>query len=552
MSQQSLRRVPVTLAAVALLACTALLASPRPALAEAPYVFIDAGHGGPYSNANENGLTEKSINLLIALELKQRLQARGYRVGIDRTGDYAVCVRDIPTWHWLDDGPHLYADGVVSAGTPVDDLQARANLANRAGADLLVSIHCNGVTDKRVTGIETYAPTFDPLGQRLGALVQEEMVSATGAPDRGDKTSNFYVIRWANMPAILIEAGFLSNPLEASHLASPLYRWRLARAIADGVDRFFAEDPFQSVYPRLQGADRYETAVKASRAAWPNGAATVLLASGENWPDAVAAAPLSRKLDAPLLLTRSDSLPSFAAVELARLRPSKVVVLGSESSVSASVTAEATAAATVTTASVEATRVGGADRYETAALIAEQVGVPSDGRIAIASGLSFSDALSLSPYAGRLGCPILLTSGDALPAASQAFVDAHRPSIRSVLVAGSTASVPAGALAGLPSVTRISGSDRWATNVEMVRAWGSRGSLGLLVANGLDFPDGLVAGTYGAKAGRPLLLVQPRVLPDRTREYLELNQGRVTGLTLFGGPASLAKLMDWELQKSLD
>ncbi|HEY3318580.1 MAG TPA: cell wall-binding repeat-containing protein [Coriobacteriia bacterium] len=552
MSQPALRRRLFAPLAATLLACLALFASPSRASAEAPYVFIDAGHGGPFSNANENGLYEKDVNLAIAMELRQRLLAKGYRVGIDRTGDYAVCTWDIPTWHWWSDGPHLYADGVMSTGVPLEDLQARANMANAAGADLFVSIHCNGVGDKSVTGIETFAPSFDPLGQRLGALVQSEMIAQTGAVDRGDKITNFYVIRWSNMPAILIEAGFLSNPGEASRLGSAVYRWRLARAIATGVDRFFAEQPFQTVYPRVQGTDRYATAVQASRSGWAGGAGTVLLASGTNWPDALAASPLSHKLDAPLLLTSPSTLPTVTKDELARLHPASIVVLGAESAISATVTAEATAAATVGTATVEARRIGGADRYETAALIAEEVGLPANGRVAVVSGRDFPDALSLSPYAGVLGMPILLASGDTLPAPSQAFVDSHRGSIRSALVVGSTSAVPPSAVAGLPAVSRVGGGDRFTTNAGMVRTWGSSGRLGLLVANGLDFPDALVAGTYGAKVGMPLMLVQPRVLPDAEREYLEINQGRVTGVTVFGAPSVIPKLMDWELQKALD
>jgi N-acetylmuramoyl-L-alanine amidase/putative cell wall-binding protein len=553
MSPRSLRRRLFGLLAAVALACTPLLVSPARASAAAPYVFIDAGHGGPYSNANVNGLAEKDVTLLVALELQQRLKSMGYRAGIDRTGDYAVCMHDIPTWHWRSDGPHLYADGVLSSGVPADDLQQRDNLANWSGADLFVSIHCNGVDDPAPQGIETFAPTFDPLGQRLSRLVQADTVSAVGATDRGAKTTDFNVIRWANMPGILIETGFLSNRAEAAKLRSPVYRWLLARGIANGIADFLATQPFTPVYPRLSGADRYGTAASVSRSGWPNGARTVLLASGANWPDALAAAPLSRKLDAPLLLTAPGALPKATAAEIARLRPSRVVVLGSEAAVSATAAAEATTAATVGTATVTAERIGGADRYETAALIAAEVGLPADGRVAVVSGRDFADALSLAPYAGRYGIPVLLAPGSTLTSATHAFLDAHRSALRGTLVVGGPPAVPSSALAGLPNVTRIAGDDRWDTNAAMARAWGT-GRIAPLVANGLDFPDGVVAGAYGAKTGRPLLLVQPRVLPDRTRELIAQSAaaGRITGFTICGSPSIIPNLMDWELRKALD
>lgn len=549
MSQSAVRRILAVVTVLAV-ACLHSFTAPVLASAAAPYVYIDAGHGGPYSNANENGLYEKNITLLTGLELRNRLAAEGYQAGIDRTTDTALCTRDIPTWHWAADGAHLYADGAVPRDVPTDDLQTRDNLANAAGADVFVSIHCNGVADSRANGAETFAPTFDPLGRRLSTLVQQAVIAEVGATDRGAKETNFYVIRWANMPAVLIELGFLSDPAEAAKLASPIYRWRLARGIAHGVADFFAENPFKPVYPRLAGTDRYGTAAAISRAGWPKSANTVLLATGQDWPDAVAAAPLSRKLDAPLLLvTRDGTLPPATAAELARLHPAGIVVLGSEAAVSTTVTAEATAAAKIGSATVTARRIGGVDRYETAALIAAEVGLPADGRIAIASGTDYADAISVAPYAGRWGMPLLLGRGATLPSATRAFVTRCGGALRGVVSIG--AGIPRSAVATLPGLVRIAGADRWATNALMARAWGG-GTCRPLVANGAAFPDALVAAALGAKQGQPLLLVAPRVLPDRAREYVGLAAPRLSGFTICGSSAEIPYLMDAELQKAMD
>jgi hypothetical protein len=85
----------------------------------------------------------------------------------------------------------------------------------------------------------------------------------------------------------------------------------------------------------------------------------------------------------------------------------------------------------------------------------------------------------------------------------------------------------------------------------MLNAWGS-GRVTPIVASGLDFPDGLVAGAYGAKSLRPLMLVAPRRLPDRTREFIARSASRIGGFGVAGGSFVIPYLMDWELEKALD
>lgn len=549
MSPKSHRSLPRTAAAVALAlasfaAALSCAASPA-AAATAPFVCIDAGHGGSYSGAVGNGIYEKTINLAIAVELQKQLASMGYRTAMTRASDSKVTSRDIPTWHWLSDGAHLYTDGRSDLS---DDLQARADVANHRGADLFVSIHNNDADSSGANGTETWAATFDPLGQRLSQLVQAQMIVDLGTANRGSKTTNFYVLRWSNMPAVLIEGGFVSSPLDAGRLRDPVFRWRLARAVARGIARFLGENPFKAIYPRVSGADRYATAAKLSAQGWPQGSRTVVLASGANWPDSLAAAPLSRKLDAPLLLTAPAALTPVARAEIVRLRPGRVVVLGSEGAVAATVASDALAAALAASSTATVERIGGADRYGTAALIAAAVGVPADGRIAVVSGRAFPDAVSLAPYAGRARMPILLADGGSLPAAERSFLASRAAQVKAVVVAGGENAVPARALTGLPKVTRLAGPDRYATNAKVLAAWGS-GTIRPLVASGVDFPDALVAGAYGAKSGQPLMLAQPRILPDRIREFVGLSAKRIGGFTMVGG--KLPYLMDAELRKAL-
>src|SRR5450759_1753473 len=195
--------LPLLLAAAGLstpLGAYALPTSPAPdrfggSAGLPPLVFIDAGHGGPYSNANVNGVREKDVNLTLALELAAVLRADGLRVQVDRTTDTALALWDVPTWHWVSP-PGMWrfiADGVVPRDVPYDDLQARVDMANQAGADVFVAIHNNGVTSSAARGTETYGPSIDGPGRRLAGSIQSCVIGRVGpAMNRGAKVEDFY------------------------------------------------------------------------------------------------------------------------------------------------------------------------------------------------------------------------------------------------------------------------------------------------------------------------------------------------------------------------
>lgn len=144
------------------------------------------------------------------------------------------------------------------------------------------------------------------------------------------------------------------------------------------------------------------------------------LASGEVFADALAAGPLAGTMYDPILLTGATELPKETAAALERLEPDRIVVLGGETRISFGVLNAAEAY------SPDVTRLAGADRYETAALIAARltVGIPDSKRTFIASGLNFPDALGGSVLAGTEHAPLLLNRGDQLiDATAQALLD---------------------------------------------------------------------------------------------------------------------------------
>ncbi len=526
-----------------------------PAASHAAFVYIDPGHGGPYSNANANGLREETVNLQISLALRDELRRRGHRVGMTRTSDRAVSLSDIPTWNWSDTYDwRVYADGITrySSGVPRDDLQARCDKANLAGADIFISIHNNGSVNRSARGTETWASPKDAVGQRLSELVHTEIVKQTGLRDRGTGDMDFYVLRWSNMPAVLVEGAFITNPGDASLLRQAYFRRKIAHAIATGVDRLLAENPYKQVYPRLAGRDRYATAAQVSRAGWPTGAPKVIVAGGDRWPDTLAAAPLSRKLDAPLLLTMPESLPASTVAEIARLAPSEVVVLGGTEAVSELVASAIATAAGLPDTAVR--RIAGADRYETAASIAREVGVPptgtAAGTVTLVNGESLADALSIIPWAGRSGSPILLTESSRLPTAPAEFLAERADEVSATLVIGGPIAIEPSVITTMAAPSRLWGRNRYLTNVEVLKRFYASGGLSPYVISSYAYSDGIVVACHAARTGIPVLLTGGRVIDIRTREWITRNRPRIATFTVVGGSEVMPYLADRMLAKA--
>lgn len=161
---------------------------------------------------------EASVALAIARRTRAELERRGYRVVMTR-------------------------DGIGYRGGNVE----RAQFCNRRKAALMLRIHADGSTDPALHGISTLAPalhrgwTDDVYTRSLRAarLVQQALVRATGAADRGVVLrSDLTGFNWANVPVVLVEIGFLSNAAERRRLHDPAYELRVARGLARGVAAF--------------------------------------------------------------------------------------------------------------------------------------------------------------------------------------------------------------------------------------------------------------------------------------------------------------------------
>lgn len=280
---------------------------------------------------------------------------------------------------------------------------------------------------------------------------------------------------------------------------------------------------------RLQGADRFEVAVNISKKGWPTGATTVVLVNYNAYADALAATPLAYQANAPILLTHPTSLTYTTKVELQRLKPQNVVIVGGEGSVSSSVFSSVKSLGIP-----NVTRVSGADRYEVAYNIAKHL--PASDKIVMAYGLNFPDALAIAPYAARNGYPILLTNTAAMPLKTQQALSYRNP--KGSIVVGGEASVSSTVYNKLPSPIRIGGKDRYEVATNIVRTLNLNTSKSI-VATGTTFADALTGSVLGAKLNAPILLTSPASLPQVTKTLV--SDKNITDFLILGGLASVSQ-----------
>lgn len=291
---------------------------------------------------------------------------------------------------------------------------------------------------------------------------------------------------------------------------------------------------------RLSGDDRYSTAVAVSKSAFPAGGVPVVyVATGDNFPDALAGGAAASYGKGPMLLVAADSVPAAVATELGRLKPGRIVIQGGSDVVSDAV---ATALKTYTTGAV--TRNAGADRYDTAvATSSSTFPAAFGGSVFLATGENYPDALSSGSLFGPFPGPVLLTPATGgLTASVKAELTRLHPA-RVFLLGGSDV-VPAQVatdVAGLGLASeRLAGDDRYATALAIAqRAYPNAGSASeVFVATGENFPDGLAAGPLAGVRRGPVLLTNGTCWDAATLAYLK--RLAPTRITLIGGADVLA------------
>jgi N-acetylmuramoyl-L-alanine amidase len=189
-------------------------------------IVIDPGHGGSDQGSQHGGLSEAFLNLDTAKRLRDLLVARGWQVKLTRESD---------------------VDVFAPNDSARDELQARVNVANNAGARLFVSIHANAFINSGPYGTTCYISKPDDVAL---ARIIEMHLAADGTKDDGVVKSHLYVTLHTKMPAVLIETAFLTNPNDLALLGSPAWRQKVAQEIADGIGEYARRYPVQNQPPQ--------------------------------------------------------------------------------------------------------------------------------------------------------------------------------------------------------------------------------------------------------------------------------------------------------------
>ncbi len=273
---------------------------------------------------------------------------------------------------------------------------------------------------------------------------------------------------------------------------------------------------------RIDGANRYATAAAVSSTFLSPGIDVAYVATGENFPDALAgSAAAGAGAGGPVLLVRPTSVPSETAAELRRLKPNTIVVLGGTVAISAGVESALGDYGTVV-------RVAGSNRYSTGALVSNYA-FPSGASTAyVATGENFPDALAGGPAAVGANGPVLLVGQDSIQ--SSVRTELARLNLSTIKVLGGpvavSASVEADLKAYASTVTRLSGSNRYATAAAVSKDTFAPGVDTIFVATGTNFPDALAGGPIAGILGGPILLTDPNSIPSDTRNEIQ----RLTGV----------------------
>lgn len=312
--------------------------------------------------------------------------------------------------------------------------------------------------------------------------------------------------------------------------------------------------PVPGMY-RAAGETRYATmASLLPKAPWKAGR-TVVLASGSNYPDALAAASLAGAYDAPIVLTEPNSLSVDAADMIEQLSPKVIYVVGGEAAVSK---AAVDTAAYYAADGCKVFRIAGDTRLETSLAIAKRVlqkSAASDTLI-VATGFNYADALSISPFAFAYKSPIFLCGSNGLSDDAVSYIS--EAGFKNAIIVGGTAVVPErvkqqlmGAGISSGSITRLAGSTRYETSAKIMSYAVNAGMnvSNVYLATGKNFPDALAAGPVAGKLLAPLLLVDPGI--EYAHIVLSNYLGNVNVATVVGGTSAVSAIDALSLARTL-
>lgn len=293
----------------------------------------------------------------------------------------------------------------------------------------------------------------------------------------------------------------------------------------------------QYVVSRIYGKDRIDTSIQIAKS-YIKSSEFAILANQNNFPDSLSATVLSKKYNAPILLTDAIKADKSLIQEIKRLQTKYFVKIGGEKSISNEV---------ATQLLPEGSKVKsykGADRYATNAEIIKEF-KDADTCI-IASGENFADSLSIGAYATKNGYPIVLVQKNKInDVTKQALKDSK---IKKCYIVGGENSVSKSLEKELPQVIeRIAGNDRYETSLKIADKF-YKDAQGAYLTSGEVFADSLAINPIAARFNVPLILTPKDKLPQKTQAYLE--KSKIVQIAIIGGEKTVSKQIQQELAKT--
>lgn len=313
--------------------------------------------------------------------------------------------------------------------------------------------------------------------------------------------------------------------------------------IAAFTGAMFCASPYQALaqtdqVSRLCGETRYETAYEVSKKL-SSTSDTIILASGENFPDALAASALAGANNAPILLTAKDKLSEDVIRWIDKGETAKTLIVGGEAAISANVES------TLRDKGVETERIAGAVRQDTAAQIAKRVAnAVGANTVIIANCQSPWDSLSISPYCNTTSSPVFLTEQDGTLSASTVETIKAAGATKAIIVGGPNAvkTQAEQALQDSMAVERWAGQTRYETSQRIadniVKSQAGSTSF-IAIALGENFPDALAGGpVVGSNHG--VLLLTPKNSGSEVKPWLLSNRSGIQSCYVLGGCGAIS------------
>jgi putative cell wall-binding protein len=406
----------------------------------------------------------------------------------------------------------------------------------------------DGATGEVIAGVEItlyYADTArnKAAGKTPGALVELPILE-------GFKPNN-------NQNPQVSDAngayGFMVFPTTDYYLVAAKEGYEEYKSPTISVEQDIVKWDIQMMKPsagvtRLAGLTRVDTALEIAKATFPVKLNHVVLATADNYPDALAGSVLAYQLNAPILLVGSTDADQEKVIQYLKGsldQAGEVYILGDTGAVGTDMEAKIKASGFT-----QITRLAGTDRYETAIKIAEHLGVKTGTPVILAYGESYPDALSISSIAARMQSPIFLVPKDGLSNDIKEAIAKIMPSkvyiIGGTGVVSSAVEVQAAQLTSLDqgNIVRIGGQDRYETALAAAKYFNEAGG-SLCLATGNNFPDALAGSVYAAKHNAPILLVDGS-LSNSLIEYVKARN--LNGITLFGGEGAVTKGIEEQIR----